>query len=174
MNDLLDAPQQQLTEENVRYAGFLPRFGASIIDGFLIWLVTTIFNLITIPTAGGMVVILLGFLATTLYQPIMEGAFGATLGKKWTGLRVVNKQFGKINYVQAFSRNIVHLLLGVAYIGLYLLIYFDPPSIAERYANAENIGSLIIGAVGFIYFIDFLVFLNDPKHRALHDMIAGT
>jgi len=63
------------------------------------------FNIFSFPFAMGLLYI--------LYFPIAETMYGATIGKRLLGLKVVTKTGGKLSFEKAFIRNIskIHQVL---------------------------------------------------------------
>jgi len=62
---------------------------------------TSLLNILSFPFAMGLLYI--------LYFPIAETIYGATLGKRLMGLRVVTKTGGKPSFEKAFIRNITKI-----------------------------------------------------------------
>ena len=81
--------------ENVEYAGFWIRVGASLID-FLVLLPVvglSIFNMMSIKSMSLMLVLTI---AGAIYKPYFEWKKGATIGKSAVGIKVVNMNFEPI------------------------------------------------------------------------------
>jgi uncharacterized RDD family membrane protein YckC len=128
------------TEVGMNYAGFWIRFGAKLIDGLvmavisipvLIFMFASMFS----SNPGGQPGALqLGLQAavqfgisilSVLYVTFFHGRYGATLGKMACGLKVVTPEGGSISYARAFGRACAEILSGViCYIG-YIIAAFD-------------------------------------------------
>jgi uncharacterized RDD family membrane protein YckC len=103
-------------------AGFWKRFGAILVDGLVIWLVSGIvavidrdlYNLIVPP----------GIIA---YYSLLEGGLrGQTVGKRLFGLRVIDlARGGPIGYARGFVRTIGRLLSLIVFGLGYLWMLWD-------------------------------------------------
>lgn len=108
---------------------WIKRAIAYIIDSIIVGAIATILFAITLfPVFIGnpfTFVNVFGFpfamgLIYVLYFPISETMYGATIGKRLLGLKVVTKTGGKLSFGQAFIRNISkihHVLLLLDFIG---------------------------------------------------------
>lgn len=134
------------TSTETRYAGFLPRLAAVIVDGVILGVVN--FALrgvfgdvgadptvgVTAGPASG-----LGAVISLAYFTVMEGGpWQATVGKRVLGLRVTDTNGEPIGYGKAFVRNIAKIVSGVILLIGYIMAAFT------------------------------------ARKQALHDMIAGT
>ena len=132
------------------YAGFWIRFGAVVIDGFIIW----IFNLalfiplgIIMPTSGENafetlsfmpLVMLLQYAIPAAYDTWFVGKYGATPGKMACKIKIVVADGTPVTYSRALGRHF-----------------------------AKWLSSLIMG-------IGFLMAAIDDERRTLHDRICET
>lgn len=67
------------------------------------------------------IAIILFVIIAILYKPLMEGANGQTLGKKWTGLRVVKEEDGgRIGYGKAWFRWFIGALANAVPFGTFV------------------------------------------------------
>jgi len=120
----------------MRYAGFWPRFGAVFIDGIIMSLINLPANLgfqvsfARVQDGAGFIVLSIVLyvsllLVPALYMILMHGKYGATLGKKAVGVRVVKSDGSPISYRCAIGRYFAYVLSGIIlYIG-YLMAAFD-------------------------------------------------
>jgi len=126
----------------MRYAGFWPRCAAVIIDGIVMYIANLpigfLFGLMMplmaqgngeLPGAGFWVAFAVmyffQFLIPALYMILMHGKYGATLGKKALGLKVVMSDGKPITYGRATGRYFAYILSGmILYIG-YMMAGFD-------------------------------------------------
>jgi uncharacterized RDD family membrane protein YckC len=103
-------------------AGFWRRFAASLIDGILLGIVSTILQAI-IGSGGGYG---LGTLITIGYFVNFHGTTGQTPGDAALSIRVVGKDDGApIGYGRAFVRWLVSLVSGVVILLGYLWMLWD-------------------------------------------------
>lgn len=127
-----------------RYAGFWARFAASIIDGlilsliflpvnFLFWVVDQNIYFwgawnVERGISSGLVLLfnLVRTLVSWAYYSYLTGRYGATLGKKLLGLRVVSEDLQPITYGTAIVREIpAKLLSALACMLGYIWVGFD-------------------------------------------------
>jgi uncharacterized RDD family membrane protein YckC len=81
-------------------------------------------------------------LATVLwmaYMTLMEGKYGASLGKRTTGLRVVTEDGSPIELEAALIRNVLRFLDAVPYVVPYLLGY----TVANRSPKRQRFGDRV-------------------------------
>ncbi|HXU37834.1 MAG TPA: RDD family protein [Blastocatellia bacterium] len=130
------------------YAGMGKRFLAAIIDGFLIslggipgWIVIMISAVGAVSTADargnisndaagammggiflGYFLLFIGSVLVWLFQIYLLGRDGATLGKRWLKIKVVDQTGQPLGFGKAFLRELVKQLLG----GLCFLLYLWP------------------------------------------------
>ena len=120
----------------LNYAGFWIRVGAKFLDGLILGIIFVpplIYFVIKgadNPQSGTFQILQLLFqllftAANICYQIFFLGKYGATLGKRACGLRVVTAEGGKISYGRATGRAFAEILSGmICYIG-YLIVAFD-------------------------------------------------
>ena len=88
---------------NVHYATFLDRFLAAILD----MLITTgpLFYLLYLGYTGkNLVMLLASSVLGMLYKPVMEGVWGATLGKMIMKIKMVDSDLVQIDLSQSLLR----------------------------------------------------------------------
>ncbi len=176
------AYESTIFEEEIRvaYAGFWERFGALMLD-WLVLLPLTIANYYNGTTWKSVALTIVISVAAITYKPLLEYLYGATLGKKGLGLRVVNKSYQKINMREAILRNIFQIVAGVS--GIAITAY----SLGHGGMNqAEMTGSFgdfntatllsIFYSLGIfvLYLADAICLVANPKKQSIHDLIAGT
>jgi uncharacterized RDD family membrane protein YckC len=103
-------------------ASFWRRFGAVLIDGIALGVVTGIlYALLNENAANG-----LGTLIGLVYYTYFEGSSGQTPGKKALGIRVIDfKAGGAIGYGRAFIRYIGRIVSALALLIGYLWMIWD-------------------------------------------------
>ena len=123
----------------LQYASIGRRFLAMFIDGILIDIVVfapiiiltglaglTANGRSTIPTAESAGILIFQYLAPALYEIIMIGRFGATLGKMAMGVKVVSPDGQPISYGRSTGRYFGKMLSGII-LGIgYLMAFWDP------------------------------------------------
>ena len=114
------------------------------------------------------------------YSIVLHWVWGQTLGKRITGVRVLNVGGGRLSLRQALLRDILPVSLTVVGVAL------DLPAVSRGenpYANANQAVGLsglsvfqlfvLWASLGW-FVVEVLTMLSNRKRRALHDFIAGT
>ena len=181
MEDVLDAPSNEINRTNIKYGGFWQRFGALIIDGFILAPISfgvTYFNIVSWKSS---VVLILATVISTAYKPFLEYNYGATWGKMAVKVKVTNLELEKASLSEILLRNIFHILPAVITLLLTLQIYVDPDfesitGFMEYSAFTQKFTALQYAniPIGLIVIVDAIVLLADQQKRSLHDKIAGT
>jgi uncharacterized RDD family membrane protein YckC len=106
-------------------------------------------------------------LPTGLYLGLTEaGPAQASLGKRWLGLRVVDRRGGRPGRAQIARRTAVKLLpWQLAHLSVARMMWRDQRS---RLTWPAYVASLVVPLVSVV------LALRDPAGRALHDRAAGT
>ena len=111
------------------YAGFLRRFWAAIVDGFLALLILGAIGAIVEEghEANQGLAVVLALIGASSYYIASEGRRGQTLGKRLLGLRVVDAESGKpIGYGRALIRNLGRYVSSIALGAGYWTMINDP------------------------------------------------
>ena len=168
------------------YTGFWKRFGASLVDSFVLFPVGMIFLLLEgISIWSAIVVTVASGIFFTAYIICFHYRYGATLGKMVTGIKVTLPNGSPIEFKEALLRSCVELALSVTttVARLSALINAD----AEQYQSLDWIGrekyvlSLVPAWHEFVepiywywFWSEVVVLLFNERKRAIHDLIAGT
>lgn len=141
-----------------RYGGFWIRFGAKLIDGFILTAVqyaimiplgvlafssmpSTMDNPEDFMSSEFITVIavqyLIALLIPAIYNTFFIGRFGATLGKMACGIKVVTPEGGKVSYMRALGRNFAEWITWMTMTIGYIIAGFD----AEKRALHDRIAS---------------------------------
>ncbi len=118
-----------------RYAGFWIRFVAVFIDGIFMNIIVIPFRILmtlgntsenmALTVFSTALYFIVAFLVPALYSILMLGKYGATLGKKAVGIKVVMSDGTPISYGCATGRYFATFLSGIIlYIG-YIIVAFD-------------------------------------------------
>jgi uncharacterized RDD family membrane protein YckC len=129
----------------------------------LVWVLRS-----NLSTAINLIFAVLACIIPVSYSIYMHGRFGQTLGKFFSGVKVVNFTGGRISYQQALMRDIVPCIILPVWIWTvaYVSVYREyPPSVMFKWA--ENIA---------IYWgvLELITMLFNEQRRAIHDYIAKT
>ncbi len=145
-----------MDNNNLKYAEFGSRVRARVLDG-LIFLLVAIIILFNWNYDNSLIEALIG-LMQVIYYTYYHGRYGATIGKKAVGIKVVNLKGGKIGYFRAFWRiSSIVLLLCVIEIVAEIIMKVDYRLFARIFL-----------------LINILMVLLTKQKRAIHDFLAGT
>jgi uncharacterized RDD family membrane protein YckC len=130
------------------YGGFWIRTLARILDGILIWIC---FYVLTMGFGGWAgifrsastgifsMLFLLQWATTALYEILLTARYGATLGKRALGLRVITERGGPISLSLATGRYLAQLVSSATLSIGYIMAAFDPEKRAlhDRICNTR-------------------------------------
>lgn len=165
--------------ENVEYAGFWIRVGASLID-FLVLLPVvglSIFNMLSIKSMSLMLVLTI---AGAIYKPYFEWKKGATIGKSAVGIKVVNMNFEPITLNQALIRYFPWMINYTLALILDFFLFTSPEF--GTTTDFVELGMITEGlpfdAINRVYNFVFLILVGslifDKFKQGIHDKSAGT
>jgi uncharacterized RDD family membrane protein YckC len=154
-----------------KYNTAVARFLALIIDGFVLGLLSIPFRFFNVTESVFMIslVAFAGSVAPYVYNILLHGFGGQTVGKMFMGIKIYDKSENKIiSLQQAFIRDCVPLSLVII---LNILSYFIRPLEWDFITKISWI--IFFLAISWSLLEIFTMLLN-KKRRALHDFIAGT
>jgi uncharacterized RDD family membrane protein YckC len=171
----------------VEFAGFGPRFGASLIDlGVLLpWILVSLWLHGMSPTAAAVSAVL-GVIVTSGYQIGMHAWRGQTVGKAAMDIQVRNADGTTIGFEEAFIRYLPYLANAViSAFGTVLAAsavtetdFLLAGGWMERMRlvnEAEPFWTTFLTTLlGLFSLADVIVFFANRRRRALHDVMAGT
>ncbi len=164
-----------MSSPRLKYRTFWPRLIAGFIDGLVLMPIALIEKLFTSSDPSTQVVVewaIVSHSAYWVYNVLMHGYYGQTVGKKVAGIKVVDITESPISLRQAFLREGVYG--GLCTIKLILFLFQKFFSGDVELSTMELLTNSI-GNVGLGWFIaEFVTMLTNEKRRALHDVIAGT
>jgi len=182
MNETKPDADSIFPEADIKFATFWSRFGASMIDGFIISFAVvpvTYFNVVSwkIPS-----VFIITSLIEIIYKPFLEYRYGATLGKMVLGLRVVGHSYERVTLNEELRRVSFYMIPSILQFILVLRIYFSHEFLSiksynqySEYVVSANPATLWLGLiVFFLAAADCITFFLNDQRRALHDIYAGT
>ncbi len=157
-----------------RYQTFWPRFWAAMIDALVLlptgYLASWVYS-IGLPSTLNFGYFVFDSLLGFAYSVSMHGRFGQTLGKMALKVVVLDKSLGALPWRQAFLRDLVPILITVAFVidasGL-VLSGVNPDQIFEKGYRMSPL--LWVGVFWMV--AELLTMLTNNKRRALHDFIA--
>jgi uncharacterized RDD family membrane protein YckC len=169
----------------MKYAGFLPRFGAALLDVLVFLpLVFVRFWLIPFGVWADAATDLLLLAAWSVYTVYLHGRYGQALGKRYHRIKVLNVSGTAIGFKQALLRSSVDIALQL---GMTVsLLYFLATGGVEAYASNPLVDRSEpleehapfysqLSALGFLWAVGELIsVLFNPQRRSLHDFLAGT
>lgn len=165
--------------KNVEYAGFGERLLAYILD-FLILLVPIAVCMYFGFANKSLTYLLIGYIVGMLYKPIMEGVWGATLGKMILKISMVDSENEQIDLGQSILKNAIYIINSViAILGVFWLVGTEAFQESEGFveASAAQQGSPYT-MIGYIWLAVILIscfaMLASNFKQTLHDRLAGT
>ncbi|MBC8046182.1 MAG: RDD family protein [Fimbriimonadaceae bacterium] len=170
---------QDVTQpQNIVYAGFWERVGASFID-FLIMIPVIVITVINAVNWKSLILSIILGLVWITYKIYLEGTRGNTIGKKAMRIRIVDANMQTINMSKSITRNCLYIINTIVGLASTFMIYnnadfseIDSWMEYGRYQN-EN-GMLLQSLVSIGIFISVIFVAFDSKKQALHDKIANT
>ena len=182
----LDGDYAAIATDEPRFANFGARLGAALLD-FLCTLplagLTAYFTMFSPSWTNYLVVAMLSM----LYKPLMEGYFGATLGKMILKLKVVQHGGEPINWSQAFIRYVPWAIAGLlniwaaqdllTYPGIEDISGFtEYMELMQEYQmeNGFSAKSLVSSVAAWIPLVSALFMLGSARKQSLHDRLAET
>jgi uncharacterized RDD family membrane protein YckC len=128
----------KLNTGGLDYASIGTRFGAAVLDGILLWIVSFATQMLAMMVAASTIrsapemaitvqIILMVVQLTigVLYETLMIGKFGATLGKMACKIKIVTADGGRVTYLRALGRYFAKFLSGMLCLIGYLMAFFD-------------------------------------------------
>lgn len=105
----------------VEYAGFWRRFGALVIDGFILGFISLVFQMISLDSMG------LGVVLAFLYQPFFESSvLQGTPGKALLNMRVTDMNGQRVSFKKALLRYLVRIVSSLmAGIGYLIMLFTE-------------------------------------------------
>lgn len=160
------------------YATFMQRFYAFMIDCLVFFPVVALktYSLILLKSFSLLVLCSLLWMA---YKILMEYKFGATLGKRYVGLRVVNEDFESITLGQSIGRFIFYFGVELGSLLALFGLFNNPEFIASteplfiNQLQIEN-NTSALGVAQLLYIFSVFGILANPKRQTTHDKISNT
>jgi uncharacterized RDD family membrane protein YckC len=166
-------------EGYTRPAGFWIRVGANIIDSlvFIPIMILSRSNMYSLKSTAVLVLISLTWLT---YKPFMESFYGATLGKMFCKIKVIDKKGNKLSLLSAYIRFFPFLLLASVSLTGQLILFSSPQfkSVTSSIELGEAMQESFLVVISFpvyaliLLLIDCVFVAFTVRKRALHDMIA--
>ena len=157
------------------YRTFWPRFWAGVVDG-IVFIPITFIDRWVYSNIHWIGVLAIWFVFAQslpyLYNVLMHGKYGQTVGKMATKVKVVDVSLAKLSMRQAFLRDSVYIALTTVgiIIGVPGIIDGESP-----YQNQIPVSAWILAYTSFAWFVvELVTMLTNSKRRALHDFIAGS
>lgn len=154
-----------------KYDTFFRRFFAGMLDGFVLFPLVFLTQFMTGNKFSLIVGAILSHTAYYVYSIYFHWQSGQTLGKKWMGIRVVDKEETRLlTLEQAFMRDSIYVLINtVGLLGVLLQI------ITSSFNFLGSISSQVLDWLGFAWFwLEVITMMTNDKRRALHDQLAGS
>lgn len=169
-------------ETEIKFAGFGSRFGATMIDSFIILIISmplTYYNVISWKSPYLFILI---SVVDIIYKPVLEYRYGATFGKMALGLKVVGRNFEKVTLKEELRRVSFYIIPTILFQIMTLRFYFSPE--LHTISNFNNYNQFVIysnpgilwvnGIVLILGAADFFTFFSNTQRQSLHDIYACT
>ena len=182
-DQILDEKYDKLDmdQRHYRYAGFMTRVGASIVD-FLVLIPLIGLLVYALIMLKSLPIVIAVTLIMAVYKPLMEYQYGATLGKMALGVKVIDEEGGLLSPNQAIIRylpwiigNVVSILMYVELFGVGAFQdvngFMEYGEFSQEYSSTL---STLSSLAGWLVFISALVMLSNQQKQAFHDKIAKT
>tara|TARA_B100000809_G_scaffold250625_1_gene283290 strand:+ start:2827 stop:3399 length:573 start_codon:yes stop_codon:yes gene_type:complete len=166
-------------KEEIEYAGFWIRFGAALID-MLVLIPIIALGMYNQFDMKSIVLLYVLTVISSLYKPLMEWRFGATLGKMACKIKVTNEALNPISIDQAFGRYIPWGISAVIQLMAATFVFSYPTfNAADTFMEIGVIAQMSpLTNISNFYNIVFLIIIGslvfDKKSRGFHDKIAKT
>jgi uncharacterized RDD family membrane protein YckC len=178
--DVLDQPVIGAAT-GVKYSGFWPRVGASILDMLILAPITFGLSYYNVVSGKSLLILIAGNIVAIGYKPFMEFREGATFGKKALNIKVVNLQLEKADLGEVLTRNVFHIAGAVISLFFSIMIFMQPgfdeitgfmdySRFSQQFKGAQYAQWII----GLITLVDVIMLIADSRKRSLHDRIANT
>lgn len=146
LSSVSTAPSSSPANVSVVYAGFWERFAAGWIDCMVLlfsyipyWIISAVKGQ-NHPSV--LIGLLFAFIVSAIYFTKMEsGESGASYGKRWVGIKVLDIQGNRISKSRAFTRWIAHFL---SYITLYIGFLIQPFTVRKQALHDMVANTVII------------------------------
>ena len=114
-------------QQPVKYAGFWIRFGASFLDGLIIFIPLSIIHWTLFGTTSGWRPGVINLIVSWLYDALQESSPAmATVGKRALGLKVTDLRGSRITFAQATGRHFGKYISAVILlIGYFMMLWDD-------------------------------------------------
>lgn len=165
------------------YASFWQRLGASLVDALVLYPLTYLTyegdskSLLLLSSVFGTIV-------SIGYSVALHARYGQTVGKRLTGIRVIDKDGARIGWLQSVLRSVVELLLSVLFTVQYAVQlamvpdakFYGVDAVTRQKSLIVNDPSLYwVAPVVLLWtFSEVIVMLFNERRRSVHDFIAGT
>jgi len=163
---------------NLKYQTFGRRIGANFIDGFVFFPIAILFVFLQLQLhMSNLLLMFLKVFIVYSYAILMHGAFGQTLGKMATGVKVIDvSETKKLSYKQAFLRDAVPLALNCVFF-IITLPMLHGAGVDSNTTKSVLFNPLTIMRIWSLLIVlwsltEILTMLLNKKRRAVHDFIA--
>ncbi len=179
-NNIIDEFHE--TPQNIYYASFMRRVGASLLDSLILAPVAFGIAYYSMVHAKSFFLLVLVALISFLYKVVLEKEYGQTLGKRITGIFVLDDSLQKMSYTQSLTRNYYYVLsLILSVFTDYVLIHDQAFLAATTYMEAAGAQAQLSGvytyisyALGLLFMVDCFMISKSNHNKTLHDKWAKT
>jgi len=170
----------------MNYAGFEKRFWANLIDGVIaVPSICALFIALNSGRTSAVIILICSELICSFYPVIFISIWGQTIGKFVLKIKVIKINGDDCGWREGILRGIIVLLiqLTVSYFLVSILIkapdtFFMSEDFQKKLIAFSSVSKSVFSIANITlaiwYFADTVTFFINKKHRALHDLIAGT
>ncbi|SFX89316.1 RDD family protein [Cytophaga hutchinsonii] len=180
--EIIDVLSEEAEADNVVYATFWKRVGATLLDGLilspvnygLIFLSMVYYKIYVLAVLSGMVHL--------VYKLYMEKKYGQTLGKMVVRIKVTGDAFQPLDYAQTLKRNYYYVLSmifsAIICMNLFSTEAFQHADTYMELMKAQQMQAPVYKYLQYafsgVFFIDILFMLNDDRKKTVHDRWGNT
>ncbi|QBY04164.1 hypothetical protein E2K93_07085 [Thalassotalea sp. HSM 43] len=169
-----------------QYASAWQRLMANAIDGLILLLpMLLLSSLAFIDISVAVLATVIGYGLFWYYSYYFHGKYGATFGKHFMGIIVLDRQGNRFTYRTAFVRGLIDMLFAIVIgaVALQALFamdfsHFQSLGFFAREAYHESFKpdymNLIINLYGYWLLSEFLLMHSNKNRQAIADMMADT
>lgn len=145
-----------------KYDTFSGRFFAGLLDGLVLLPVGLLASFMTGNKFSLIVGTVISYTAYYVYNIYFHWKTGQTLGKKWMGIRVVDKDETRLlTLEQSFMRDSIYVLMNT--VGLLIVLY---QIITEDYSRLGRITIQALDWLGFVwFFLEVITMMTNDKEE---------
>ena len=173
-----NSPQQdQVNLAELPYASFLQRAGATLLDTSITLTIQCLFAFLILRFGANYLFFLPMILLPAIYKIYFESEYGATLGKIWLRMKILNTSGEDITIVQALNRYAIYFAYDFALMYAAFQFMIIEGQLCEDIVQMISFQCLqtdVTGWASTAVFVSMVWVAFDARKQAFHDKIAKT